>query len=445
MNPLVLDILGQQERINLLYTLLTLCFELPSSAAPVDISTCLQSGLNSLAVNFPWLSGKVNQRDGVFMIDDFQETIPLILKDLSHDQDCPDWQQQQRAGFPFRMLHETVVAGCKTLAASTFPASGLPVFVVQANLLANGLLLTFAAQHGSMDMTGLGQVMSLLSAACRGERFTDSEISVGNMKRQDILPVLDESLAAQEDDSAMDRDRLATSDQRTPVDQHCLPADLVWAYFSFSAPSLRSLKGEANRTMPEGKFVSTDDVLSSFVWQRIIRVRLLRLNEPSVLYSTLSRNVDMRRQFSVPDKYPGFLNHATEHTFPLDCLVNRSLGQISAELRAALEPTALRRRFNMETTRIRCKQPQQKAYSNPELDIRLSSWAKERSYGLDFGFGLPVAVRRPAFTDGAREGLAYLMPKRLDGEIAVAVCLRSDDLLRLRTDVEFSRYSTYIG
>lgn len=34
----------------------------------------------------------------------------------------------------------------------------------------------------------------------------------------------------------------------------------------------------------------------------------------------------------------------------------------------------------------------------------------------------------------------YFMPKRLDGEIAVMVCLREEDMGRLREDGEFKKY-----
>jgi hypothetical protein len=64
---------------------------------------------------------------------------------------------------------------------------------------------------------------------------------------------------------------------------------------------------------------------------------------------------------------------------------------------------------------------------------------------MDFGLGLgtPEAVRRPRFVPV--EGLGYLMPRRASGEIVVAICLRDDDLLRLRSDGEFANFGTYIG
>jgi hypothetical protein len=40
---------------------------------------------------------------------------------------------------------------------------------------------------------------------------------------------------------------------------------ISWAYFLFTGACLRALKSKAMSTMPEGNFISTDDVLSVFV------------------------------------------------------------------------------------------------------------------------------------------------------------------------------------
>lgn len=78
-------------------------------------------------------------------------------------------------------------------------------------------------------------------------------------------------------------------------------------------------------------------------------------------------------------------------------------------------------------------------------DIMFSSWAKLDCYELDFNLGLgkPEAVRRPQFEPV--ESLIYSMPRTLDGEIAVAICLRDEDMERLRADEEFAKYGRYIG
>ncbi|KAK6839132.1 Trichothecene 3-O-acetyltransferase [Apiospora arundinis] len=59
------------------------------------------------------------------------------------------------------------------------------------------------------------------------------------------------------------------------------------------------------------------------------------------------------------------------------------------------------------------------------------------------GLGPPEAVRRPRFD--AFQGLVYLLPKRPDGEIGVAVCLSEDDMQRLREDTGFIKFAKLVG
>lgn len=127
--------------------------------------------------------------------------------------------------------------------------------------------------------------------------------------------------------------------------------------------------------------------------------------------------------------------------------MHEPLGEIAAQLRSALDGEALVRKLRIQAMRIstRDNAPTFAAPSTPELDVRLSSWAKEQCYDLDFGFGRPKAVRRPRFVEGAREGLVYFLPKTLDGEIVVGVCLRDEVMERLKQDEEFGTYGTYIG
>jgi hypothetical protein len=75
----------------------------------------------------------------------------------------------------------------------------------------------------------------------------------------------------------------------------------------------------------------------------------------------------------------------------------------------------------------------------------MSSWAKESCSSFDFGgpFGVAEAVRRPEFK--AWEGLAYMMPKALNGDIIVALCLRDADLDRLRSDESCVCFGQYVG
>ena len=362
------------------------------------------------------------------------------------------WEALQLANFPFSMLHESVIAPQKTLAISGESVPELPVFLVQANFITGGLLLTFNGQHGSMDMTGQGQLMYLLAKACRNEPFTPSELTIGMMDRKNIIPLLDNAIPDPKIDYQKSKDDTPNAANPPAQLQHP-PPKCIWAYFIFPATSLAALKSLAIKTIPPSSFISTDDVLTAFTWQSIARARLPRLPSPTTAQSSLSRNVDVRRHLSLPPTYPGLVAHSTSHTSTTQDLVQQPLGDIAARLRSALNPALLRQEKLAIATRLSRGETvpavSAVAVGGPSLDVRLSSWAKERCYDLDFGLGFgigkPKALRRPAFTEGAREGLVYFLPKTLDSEIAVGLCLREVDLERLKGDEEFTKFGSYVG
>ena len=444
-----LDILGQTSRINRLYTQITFCFSLADDSlySQSEVINTLTQGAERLSASFPWVAGKVVNEHGTFKIKPCEKNPRLVIKDYRHDPSVPDWNALREANFPFSMLEESIIAPCRTL--TIFDESGpeLPVFLVQVNFVTGGLLLTFNGQHGSMDMTGQAQVIHLLAKACRNEQFTPSELSVGNMDRKNIIPLLDDT-PAPEVDPPMSMTSTNKQSQQAPLQSQQLP-NYTWAYFVFPASSLAALKSRATATVPSGSFVSTDDVLSAFTWQSITRARLPRFKTSPTANSTLSRNVDLRRYLSIPPSYPGLVTNATLHNYAIDTLVKEPLGSLAAQLRSALDPATLRHRACTLATLISHEGNATKASfvptSVPELDVRLSSWAKETCSSLEFGFGKPEAVRRPRFTEGAREGLVYFLPRTLDGEITVGVCLRDEDLERLKGDEVFAEFGTYIG
>lgn len=455
---LTLDILGQAERINRLYTQLTLCFPIrdESPGFRAEVLGILKKGLTRLTTEFPWIGGKVVEDEGIFKISTTGPAPGLLVKDLRDHDAVPSWDQLKQANFPFRMLDEDVVAPCKTMVE---PGAERPVLMVQANFVRGGLLLTFNAQHGSMDMAGHGQVISLYSKACRGEDFTGDEVENGNVKRTGRIPISNDGTPDHRDSSQHGQEEKGENVAVKSSAHGALPGAssgrLVWAYFGFPTASLARLKKNASETLNtmDTTFVSTDDLLTAFVWKSITRARQPRLNSPPLAKTTLTRNVDIRRHFDLPPTYPGLMTTSTSHHYTVDDIVHhRTLGEVASGLRAALSPVLLRKSAEVQASTItRSKeaagQKSIAALSDPSLDVRLSSWAKEKLYDLDFGpcLGRPEAVRRPKFGDGAREGLVYFLPKGRDGSIVVGICLRQEDMDRLKVDEEVVRWATWIG
>lgn len=457
---LTLDILGQADRINRLYTQLTLCFPIQddSPGSRAELVDNLERGLARLSDSFPWTAGSVVQDEGGFKIITTGTALSLVVKELQDHDEVPSWDELKRANFPFRMLDEDTLAPCRTMVE---PEADRPVLMVQANFVRGGLLLTVNAQHGSMDMAGQGQIITLFAKACRGESFTKDEVEIGNMKRTGWIPLSKDETANHRDlESSKPGREETTENVAAKSSSHgessgSPSSDLVWAYLEFPAASLSSLKHLASQTLNtlETTFVSTDDVLTAFIWKSITRARQPRVNSPRSPKTTLTRNVDIRQHFHLPPTYPGLMTTSTTHQHTIDDIaVHLPLGAVASNLRAALSPALLRESAEAQASiiarsRDAAAQKSTAALSDPRFDVRLSSWAKEKLCDLDFGpwLGRAGAVRRPKFGGGAREGLVYFLPKGRDGSVMVGICLREEDMGRLRVDEEVVRWSTWVG
>ncbi|KAI3264755.1 hypothetical protein CBS147309_6693 [Penicillium roqueforti] len=406
---------------------------------------------------FPWLTGQVvnegagDGNTGVFKITPLDK-IQLVVKDLRHDPSAPTMDGLRQAKFPFTMLDEKVIAPCTTLDLPgnlpNITTESALVFCVQANLIEGGLMLTPVAQHNVMDMTGQDSIIGLLSKACHHEPFTSEELAVGNMDRSHVIPLLD--------DSYTPGPELARQIVKPPpsvetiVSNPITPPKSTWAYIEFSAAQLGSLKALATNTLPASTdFISTDDAVNAFIWKFIARARASRLEATSE--SMLTRAVDMRQRFGIPQDYPGLLQNLTYNTDTVQKLLEKPLGIVAAELRSQLDSKKNDLIFNTRALATVLSRSVDKTKAsltstvNVSSDVMLSSWSRISCYDLDFNLGLgkPEAVRRPHFTPF--EGLGYLMPRSAGGEMPVGICLRDEDWERLKVDGEFTKYAKYIG
>ncbi|KAH7907514.1 hypothetical protein BJ138DRAFT_1137512 [Hygrophoropsis aurantiaca] len=436
-------ILGHSRFRNLDLTQICLCFPVADdfSESHQAIISTLTAGLERLSASFPWIAGQVvnegasEGNSGVFKIRrlDAESTHRLVVKDLrhvTHDSSISTMDALRRASFPMGMLTESIVAPRTTLPSDSDPDSGVtPVFLVQATFIPGGLLLTFLGHHNAMDVMGQGQVIRLLSKACRGEQFTSEELASGNLPRHDLIPLLDDYTPGPElAHQIVDRTPSASDAPPPPPPPKC-----TWGYFSFPATALADLKSLATdaTTLPAAGYISTDDALTALIW-----------------------HLDARRYLGIPQTYLGLALNMAYYTYTLDTLADAPLAGITAHLRAGVHPATSDVGHRTRALATFLSRTPDKNAANPvagldvSRDIMLSSWAKVDCYGLDFGLGVggPEAVRRPWFGPvDALEGLVYLIPKAPDGEIGVAICLREEDMERLRTDEVFVKYGRYIG
>jgi len=474
-----LDLMGQQPALFKLYTQLAYIFSTPANFSQSKTVDTLQRGLERLTAHFPWVAGQVvntnTDPSGFpnYRIRPFEPIPRLVVKDLTNDSNAATFSQLKEARYPMSMLHESAWAPCPTLAAiggfdpakpsgdGTEPA---PVFLLQANFIRGGLVLCINEQHNVADMSGQEALIALLSKACGGEAFTNEELRIGNMGRSNMVPLIEEEgwVPGKE----LEPQLLPTEGPEKAVTQAPAPDVAVpeptpeplptcsWTYFTFSAAALHQLKDHTTRTLPHGfkGYITTDDALTALLFQSVLRARWPRLSSDPDRTITVSRAIDARRYLNAPSTYPGILQNMTYTSYPLSTLLSVGLGVIAANMREQVDPKTcdvVYRTRSLATFLSQAPGNQAKVNFTARLrldaDIMLSSWSKVNAYDCDFGFGVgePEAVLRPAFLPV--ESLFYLMPKTRGGEVAAGLCLRQEDLERLKCDEEFSKYASYVG
>lgn len=455
------DLLGQLIRVNL-YTPICLCFPVQdtSSKSQIIVDT-LSQGLERLRVSFPWLAGQVI-REGVVegstgrskIIPLNKMIIPLIVNDLRHDTSVPSMDALRNAKFPFSMLDGELLAPLSGLPTS-HEGEQAPVFFLQANFINGGVLLNFAGEHSTMDGQGLGEIIRMFDKECRNEPLTEEELLQGNRARDSVIPLFDQNSykPGPELDHLLVKPRASTS--TASVSTNNLPPKCTWAYFHFSSANLAKLKAMGSSSSsppsentPAAPYITTNDALSAFIWQSTSRIRSSRLPPHST--TTFARAVDVRSSLSIPPCYPGYMSNHTYTTLPLSSLVSSSsLNSLSSSLRLELNPSDLS--FTVRSLATHMSLTDDKSAISPganldfSTDIFFSSWARLACYNFSFnlGLGLPESVRRPRFA--TVESLMYLMPMDRSGGIDAAICIRDEDLERLRSDQEFREYADWIG
>ncbi|CAI9634530.1 unnamed protein product [Alternaria burnsii] len=167
-----LDIFGQQPFFTI-NTQTCFAFTTSDTSSHETIVGTLNNGLARLSAAFPWLAcdvvneGSGNGSTGVYKFKASAGTHAVVVKDLSRDNSTPTMDSFVRVGFPISMLDEEMVAPRKTFTDQNHSKSA-PNFLIQATFIPEGLLMTFLAQHNTMDMTGQAHMIRLFFKACRG-------------------------------------------------------------------------------------------------------------------------------------------------------------------------------------------------------------------------------------------------------------------------------------
>lgn len=449
------DVLGQLPFLQS-YTHLLLIFPIADAAAGEQALAELKRAVEQLTLAFPWLDGRVvnhgrtDTNSGLFRIVPSEFSSPSIIQVKHHQKDQhPSLDDIMAAKGPFAKLDGALLTPMCAFPETMSDPDGGPVVSFQANFISGGLLLDFAAQHNMMDMTGMTQCLRLLAASMRGEDVPSAAVEQGNQDRRCLIPLFEPG-----------RPLLDHSHLQSPTACDKKPSarsvPYTWRTFRFSPDTLLALKRQATQDIlvrargeapaigevpnveeTSVEFISTNDALCAFMWQRISSARLLHVGASPDEPTKYMRAIDGRRALGISHEYMGHMIHINMTQLPLGSVAGRPLGLVAADLRRSLVQGASADVVRSFATLIARTEDRSGvsfgATFDPDRDVGCSSWAHSDVYRHAFGsLGRPALVRRPRFR--TLRSSTYYLPACPDGTIDVLACLADDTFAVMEQD-----------
>ncbi|KAL8846762.1 MAG: hypothetical protein Q9221_008168 [Calogaya cf. arnoldii] len=425
-----------------------LCFPIQDNSRRSEVIQLLRQASTDLVKAVPILAGQVeNHKDASTNVQTSGtcRVVPYDHPDGSNVRvkildDFVPYDKLREAQAPATMLDATKLAPMKGLPDLYGDSDETPVFIIQANFIPGGLVVCFTGMHNAMDATGLGQLIKLFATLCRGEELSAADLAVANVDRAKL------DFALKPGQTQMKHPELGhkTDVEAQHKDATKAPAS-VWSYLHISASKLAELKHEGSRDLTsDSSWVSTNDALTAWLWRVVLRIRSANIDMSKD--SVLLRAIGGRRALDPPmPNYLGNIVTCPELKLSIKTVTESSLSKISLSVRE--RTNTINDHYVRSMATLIASEPDKSnlvfGFEAPDRGLMISSWASAPAYE-DFGklLGRADFVRRPS---SPWPGMIYIMPKRLDGSLDVAVGLPEDDMLRLKNDDQVKAVATYIG
>ncbi|KAL9577687.1 MAG: hypothetical protein Q9212_006210 [Teloschistes hypoglaucus] len=420
------------------YTQILLCFPIVSRAEAIDV---LKKATAKLVDLVPSLAGQVQNHKDESILSGTFHVVPYAHPDgsalrikLLDAWTCYDDLRNAKA--PASMLDGTFFAPMKGFPDHYSDTDVTPAFIVQANFIPGGLILCFSGMHNLMDGNGLGAVVELFAIICRGETVPPEFLESANFDRSQ-LPV-----SLKPGQSPLPHPEVASKKKEK---SEYSPAS-TWSYFTISAPNIERLKAEGS--LNSTSHITTNDVLTAFVWRAMTQARFPSLPSDLAKGSLLLRATNGRRILDPPvsRSYLGNIITCSCNRIPVKTLIEAPLSDIAQAVRK--ETNRVTDNHVRSFATLIEKEPDRNKIvfdmDDPEADALISSWTTLPVW-QDFGevLGKPEFVRRP--TGGPWRGVCYMMPKRPDGGMDLLISLSEEEMKRLREDEVVKAVAEFVG
>ncbi|KAI4179424.1 MAG: hypothetical protein L6R41_007856, partial [Letrouitia leprolyta] len=400
------DVIGQFPQLKT-YNHGLFCFPVKDENSRAEIVETLEAAWDNVTSKIPWLreqvvnEGKKLGDSGYFTTAPWPSDVSAASKSRIYVKDCsdicPSYPELIKAQAPVSMLDGSILCPFPGFPLSYDESiiGPAPVVAIQANFIKGGLLLNFSNQHNMMDATGLFTFIMLLAAAMRGEELPEQIVEAANLDRSTIIPLLSSGEPIKNHDQlrrpAAPPPTTALA-QPTTAPQQPRPT-YKWAYFRISKSKIARIKTLATPPSPPSsgmpasststdspKFISTNDALSAYYWQRLSTIRLsLNPNLTPMHRSKFSRAIDTRSVMKTPMGYMGQMVYQSASYLTMGEVTTLPLSTVAARVRADLKEANTEHAVRSYVTFLAgVKDKGELAYAgvfNPAADIGSSSMA----------------------------------------------------------------------
>ncbi|AEO68594.1 uncharacterized protein THITE_2054210 [Thermothielavioides terrestris NRRL 8126] len=338
---------------------------------------------------------------------------------------------------------------------------------VQATFVRGGVLVDFAIAHNMADARGHLGFIRLVAATMRGESIPAPVLAQACQDRRDAVPLL------RDDEPMLDH----SHHRRPPVTADApltgnIKEPARYHVFRFTVASMAALKelasagsqpqqqtttngtsGVSLPPPPSVPFISTDDALCAFYWQRVTAARQASRDSAPLPASTVSRftrQADGRRLVGLGPDYMADVIHTVSTWLTLGEVTGLPLSGVAAHLRARLDATNTAHHLRSFATFV-AREPDKSTITyagafDARVDVGCTStrslW---REAFPSFGplLGTPEFLRRPPSIPFP--GTLALFPGSPGGDCDAVACLTDSEFDALSADPEWVKYVEYIG
>lgn len=447
----------------------TCTYQLDDNVVKETMMAQICEGLRKLMSEYRFLAGALYEPLG--------SGRPFVRRTASHadfvvhvqnltitDPNFPSFDELKRRHFPASELNERMLPRSFTPSPVPPPGEGVPVMVVQFNLIKGGLVIGVALHHMLVDARGLDKLLARWAAHTRSiidpARYPlPSPIQIGNLDPA----VLDVAVPVT-GEKTVDYRRQALASLKyapnAPPTSDIPPSAMEQHIWHISASKLAALKASAAPLAGDDtqQWVSTNDCVTALMWRAVTRARLAKHGIASPEKDTrnlaLENSLDVRKAFratksdGIPDDYVGNVVMFSKATMPLCKLVApETFRAVVVKTREAVEayrawPT-VRSALEWIAACPRGADVEMDFKAVSGLDVVTTSWRVLEAYErADFGFGPLMALR---WATAVFDGYCFLYPRRPSGEldegVEIYLGLERECMEKLLLDEELSKWA----